>query len=240
MPDCGGSTCSCKVEVGNGLTISGSGSLAHPYVISIAGGLDDSLNVEDTPTVDLVLTGGGTPVDPYTLRAIAKVRVQDLVDVLDPEGGPSSGDTIVWVTSGVDEPRFEFRPPPANPAGAVNVGDGLEGVGSLADPIELALLGASAGGSTSGLEVYLDSAGNLRATAPSVSEVDWDSITDKPTAFPATPSTFTGVLTVAKGGTGATSLADITVGNSTRVNGSKVWVQSSSPVGATANDLWFW
>lgn len=240
MPGCGGTSCSCAIEVGPGLQISGSGALGEPFVISIAGTLEDSLTVLDSPSVNLQLTGVGSPTDPYQLSAIATMRVQDLTDVIDPEGGPNAGDTIVWVTAGVTTPRFEFRPPPANPPGAVNVGVGIEGNGSAGDPITVALVGTNEGGSPGGLEVYADEFGNLRAVAPVATAVTWNSITGKPAAFPATPSTFTGILNVTKGGTGVNNLNDLTVGNAQHVGGNRIFVQSATPTGASANDLWFW
>lgn len=240
MPGCGGTSCSCSLEAGEGLALSGSGTLDNPWIIELAGGIEDSLVVTDSTTIDFTLAGGGSPADPYRLSANAKLRVADLSDVIDPEGAPSTGDTLVWVTAGVATPRWEFRPPPANPAGAVNVSTGIAGDGSLGAPIRVRLIGTSAGGSTGGLEVYADSAGNLRAVSPGVASVAWTSITGKPSTFPTTPADFTGTLTVAKGGTGQTDLALVTVGNSTKVDGHRVYVQSAQPSGGAANDLWFW
>jgi len=228
------------VKVGTGLTLSGSGSLENPFLIELAGGVEDSLITTDSTTIDFTLSGGGSPVDPYRLSANAKLRVSDLTDVVDPEGAPSAGDTLIWVTSGVAVPRFEFRPPPPNPAGSVNTGAGLTGTGAAGSPLAVKMIGTSAGGPTSGLEVYADSAGNLRAVAPSATAVTWASITGKPATFPTTPADFTGTLPVAKGGTGATDLAAITVGNSTKVDGHRVFVQSASPTTGVANDLWFY
>lgn len=241
MPDCGSSSCNCSIQVGPGLTKSGTGSLDSPFIISLAGTVEDSLIVEDSSTIDLSLTGGGTPADAYRLTARAKVRVVDLTDVFDPEGAPNAGDTLVFVTSGVETPRWEFRPPPANPAGAVNVSDGITGQGTAGDPIRIRSAVAS-GGSTSGLAVYVDSAGNLRATAPSTPTVEWSGIQNKPASFATTPGDFTGVLPVAKGGTGEQSLAAVKVGDSTAVDGRRIFVQSSTPPtsGVPLNSLWFW
>lgn len=240
MPDCGGTSCNCQLEVGPGLELTGSGALGNPFRIALSGDIQDSLTVEDTITVDLVLNGGGSPADPYRLKAEAHLRVQDLTDVVDPEGAPNAGDTLVWITSGVETPRFEFRPPPANPAGSVNVGAGIDGIGSLGDPIRVSVIGTTAGGATTGLEVYVDSAGNLRAVPPVATGVTWASISGKPSTFATTPADFTGTLPVSKGGTGQTDLAAVTVGNATKVGGIRIYVQSSAPVGAAVNDLWFW
>ena len=239
MPDCGGTACNCAFEVGPGLILSGSGSLSNPFRVELAGSIEDSLTVEDTTTINLVLNGGGSITDPYRLTAHARVRVQDLTDVVDPEGAPSAGDTIVWVVDGVTDPRFEFRPPPSNPPGTVNVSLGLTGTGAVGTPLKVKLVSETAG-STSGLPVYVDTAGNLRATAPAATAVDWNSIENKPTVFPTDSTNFSGTLAVAKGGTGQSDLSLVTVGNASKVGGIRIWVQSAQPVGATANDLWFW
>ena len=239
MPNCGGS-CSCSLKVGTGLTLTGSGSLDNPFLIQIDGGFQDTFTVEDTATIDLRLNGAGTALDPFVLRADASVSMGQLTDVNDPEGTPASGDTVVWVTDAGD-PHWEFRPPPPNPAGAVNVGPGITGDGTLGAPIKPALLGTTAGGATTGLEVYVDSAGVLRAVPPVASDVDWDSVQDKPTYFPANDGSFSGVLSVAKGGTGVDNLANATVGNSTHIEGRRIYVQSGTPSGTIPlNSLWFW
>lgn len=240
MPGCGGTSCSCAIEVGPGLVITGSGGLDNPFVIGLAGTIEDALEVEDTPTVNLQLTGSGSPIDPYRISAYATMSVGDLSDVADPEGGPSAGDTIVWVTAGVPTPRFEFRPPPPNPAGAVNTGPGLAGNGSAISPLVPALAGTSAGGPATGLEVYVDVDGKLRAVAPVATAVTWGSIEEKPATFPTTPADFSGVLPVAKGGTGQNDLMMVSVGNAARVDGHRVFVQSATPTGAIVGDLWFW
>lgn len=242
--------CNCIVRAGNGVNVSGSGTGANPYVVSLAGSGDNLFVVQDTPTVNLTLSGNGTIENPWSLSAAATVAMTQLSDVNDPQGGPNAGDVPVWVTSGV--PHFEFQPPPANP-GVVNVGAGLDGDGSVGAPLTVQVIGTSAGGSTSGLEVYVDSAGNLRAVTPAVASVSWASITgkpstfpgdwnttiNKPSVFPTNDANFSGILSVSKGGTGANNLANITVGNSTKVAGHDVFVQSSTPSGTT-NDLWFW
>lgn len=240
---CGAVGCSCMVKVGEGLQISGSGAIDSPYLIELSADDGTAFIAESTPTVALSLTGGGVPGEPFRLRASATVRVQDLTDVSDPEGVPAFGDTLVFVDPGGGvTPRWEMRPPPPNPAGAVNVGAGLAGDGSLATPLRVALIGTTAGGSTGGLEVYADSAGNLRAAPPVATAVEWDTILHKPTSFPTTPADFTGVLTVAKGGTGQNDLSLVTVGNATLLENRRVYTQSATPAGTAhpLNSLWFW
>lgn len=237
MANCG-ETCNCLVKAGEGITVTGSGTALNPYRIALAGDLSDLLTVTDTDSVNMTLLGSGTAVDPYVLSATSTVALTQLSDVDDPQGGPNVGDVPVWVTTGT--PHWEFQPPPANPPGAVNVSTGIIGDGSVGAPIRVRLIGTSGGGTTSGLEVYADSAGNLRAVPPVSPTVTWDAITGKPTNFPTNDASFTGTLSVAKGGTGSTSLATITVGNSTKVANHNVFVQSATPSGAVLDDLWFY
>lgn len=233
--------CNCLVQAGTGVKVTGSGSARDPYVVEIDSDFSGNLQVRDTETVNLTLMGNGTPTDPYEIEANATVRLTQLADVSDPQGGPNAGDVPVWVTTG-SEAHWEFQPPPPNPAGSVNTGAGIAGDGTLGAPLAVAVIGTTAGGATSGLEVYVDSAGNLRAVPPVATAVAWDTITGRPAYFPADVTNSTGILPVARGGTGATSLSAITVGtasNALKVAGHDIFVQSGTPTG-TLNDLWFW
>jgi hypothetical protein len=239
MAGCGDQGCNCAVIGGAGITVTGSGTARDPYEIELETSLEGTFVVEDTNTVNLSLVGQGIPGEPYRLSAVATMRLTQLADVLDPQGGPNVGDVPVWV--GGAEPHWEFQPPPANPAGAVNVSTGIAGDGSAGAPIRVRLIGTSAGGSTTGLEVYADSAGNLRAVAPVAQEVAWNSITGKPASFPTTASDFSGTLPVSKGGTGASSLADIKVGDTSKIDGRLIYTQSGTPSGTIPlNSLWLW
>lgn len=75
---------------------------------------------------------------------------------------------------------------------------------------------------------------------PLTAAVAYGALTGVPASFPTTPADFTGVLPVAKGGTGTTDLSTLTVGNATKIGGRQIFVQSGTPAGAAANDLWFW
>lgn len=220
--------CTCVIQAGAGVNITGAGTIQSPLVVSSTSVLAGSLVASDTPTVNLSLSGDGTPGSPMTISAVATVSMSELTDVSDP-GGPAAGDVPVWNIGGF----WEFAPPPANPPGAVNVGAGLSGNGAALTPLVPAMIGTSAGGATSGLEVYVDSAGNLRAVPPSATVVTWASITGKPSEFPPSPHTHTASQ--------ITDPLNLSVGDSVRVGGRRIFVQSTAPTsGMTANDLWFW
>lgn len=240
MASCGDQGCNCLVTGGEGVSVSGAGTARSPYVVELSGNLSNTFTVQDTETVNLSLLGQGTQTSPYSLSATATVKLSQLADVDDPQGGPNIGDVPVWVGSGAVA-HWEFQPPPPNPSGAVNVGAGIDGDGSIGAPLAVSVIGTSAGGTTSGLEVYVDSAGNLRAVPPGALTVGWDAVTGKPAFFPTNDSNFSGILSVAKGGTGANSLDNITVGNATLNDGRRIYVQSATPGGTIPlNSLWFW
>lgn len=231
MVNCNDGGCTCVIQAGPGVTITGAGSSTSPMVISSDLALSQSFVVNDTATVNLQLVGGGVPGNPLILSATATVALTQLSDVNDP-GGPAVGDVPVWIGVG-SAGHWEFQPPPAVPAGSVNVDVGLGGTGSLIDPIYVKMIGTTFGGTTAGLEVYADSAGNLRAVAPAATAVAWVDITGKPSTF--APSAHTHVAA------DITNPLFLSVGDSVRVGGHQVFVQSTAPVsGMVTNDLWFW
>lgn len=226
MAGCQDATCACKFRAGEGIEISGAGTETSPIVITATSpGLSESLRVTDTTTVNLTLLGGGTPSDPFTLQADSSMKLTQLTDVADSDGGPIAGDVPVWVVVG-GLGHFELQAPPANPAGSVNVGIGVTGTGAAGAPIKVKVIDETLG-VTTGLRVYVDTAGNLRTVAPTALSADWGDITNKPTVFPpaahnqaastiSDPQNFVGALSV---------------GNSLRTNGVKV---TTSPVAGTA------
>jgi hypothetical protein len=126
---CSGSTCSCKVVGGGLVNVSGSGSAANPYTISV----EQAFAVNDTSTVDLTMSGTGSAGDPYTITADAAIDMVDIVD-FDDSGG-SAGDVVALQGDGT----YALNPPSTASPGAINTGDGLSGDGSGGDPLELAL-----------------------------------------------------------------------------------------------------
>jgi hypothetical protein len=192
--DCSGGQCSCVVLAGSGTTVTGAGSSSNPYIISADPTLPARLRVVDTPTVDLTAVGNGTEDDPLVLSATATVSLDNLTNVTAPS--PATGDTISW-----NGQEWVTGPPPVVPAGAVNVGPGLTGDGSVETPVAAAVSGVwgtpplnvYGDDSTIGLAIYVDANGQLRADPRDTSgEVTWDEITGKPSAFPTTWDTVTG------------------------------------------------
>lgn len=186
--DCSGGQCSCVVIGGSGATVTGAGSTSNPYIVSADPTIPARLRVADTSTVDLTAVGNGTEDDPLVLSAVATVALDDLTNVTAPS--PTAGDTISW-----NGTQWVNGPPPVVPAGAVNVGPGLTGDGSVATPVAAAVSGVwgvdplddYGDNSTVGLAIYVDANGQLRAEPRDThGEVSWDEITGKPSAFPTT------------------------------------------------------
>lgn len=74
MPGCGcaGSSCGCQIKTGQGLTITGIGTKADPFVLSATiGSLSGSISFVDSASVDFTVAGQGTPSDPMTVTATA-------------------------------------------------------------------------------------------------------------------------------------------------------------------------
>lgn len=129
---CAGTSCSCVVQGGSGITVDGAGTETNPYIISGSGGAGGGgvLTVRDTQTVDLGLLGAGTVANPYILSADATVALDDLTDV--DAANPASGNVLAW-----NGTTWQPIPPTTAPVGAVAVGEGLLGDGSAGDPVRL-------------------------------------------------------------------------------------------------------
>lgn len=159
---CGASSCSCILQAGTGIVIDGNGSAADPYIITGEPMSTATIQVADTPSLDLTLTGGGTLGDPYIItgQAIIGALIQ-LVDdgdiVFDVTGTGSEDDPLVvsahlrcldcteaaalgsvptWnSTLG----RYTPQPAPTAPLGALVVDEGLMGTGLAGSPVRVDL-----------------------------------------------------------------------------------------------------
>ena len=185
--DCAGSSCQCLIQAGAGIQITGSGNTNNPYVVTSTSTIAGSLQVQDTRTVDMSAVGAGTPTDPFILSANARIAMEDITNVT---GAPAAvGDTLSW-----DGSSWVMAPPPVVPPGAINVGAGLLGTGAVDNPVRAAVSGVwgtppldtYGSDSTQGREIYVDANGQLRARpiSPSETQVPWDNITGRPSAFP--------------------------------------------------------
>jgi hypothetical protein len=170
----GTATCACVVEGGDGIRVTGAGTVRNPYTIENLSVVERYIQTEDTPSLDLTLEGGGTPSNPFKLSGEATLALTDLTDVGDGQT-PVTGDVPVWVNG-----HWEFQPPPSGGDGgggttggltSVTTGAGVTGQGTGISPLKAAVSGEWGSGSmtgfptdkTLGTPVYVDNAGQLRA-----------------------------------------------------------------------------
>lgn len=141
---CSGSSCSCVIRGSGGVSVSGSGTVNSPYVVSSA----LNLTIIDSATIDLALAGDGSLTEPYILSANANVALDDLTDV------DTSGGTTGQVLARQSDGSYALVPPSTASPGAINTGNGLTGDGSSGSPLNVRV--APGGGlsiATQGLQV---------------------------------------------------------------------------------------
>jgi hypothetical protein len=67
---CGGASCGCNVEAGDGILVNGIGTAEDPFVITAEiGNLGLAISFQDTTTINFSTTGTGTVSDPMTVTA---------------------------------------------------------------------------------------------------------------------------------------------------------------------------
>lgn len=109
--NCSGGTCGCKVNGGVGVTVTGTGTAADPYVINnVAADLGSSLTVSDTLTLDLSKSGSGTNLDPLVISGQVKLTMSQLTDVNDPTGIPLANEVPTYVGVFGSGGHWEFKP----------------------------------------------------------------------------------------------------------------------------------
>jgi hypothetical protein len=176
------------------VTVVGNGSANRPYLISVPGGNPLlNLDVVDSPTLDLTISGSGTATDKRRIQGQATQSLTNLKDVV---GTPTEGEIPVWRGN-----HWEFEAAAAA---------GLPLSGSWGTP-PLDVFGMD---SKIGREIYLDVTNQLRAK-PDVIPTG-KLVTDPPTAYP----TGTSVMTLsAAEGVGWPSGGSSTVVTHKRVSG---------------------
>lgn len=125
---CSGSGCSCVVQGSGGISVTGSGTAANPFVVS-GGGV---VTVQDTATIDLTLTGAGSGGSPYVLKADAQINVMELADTA---GTAATGQVLAKQADGFWRP---VAAPSAAP-GVINTINGVQGDGSAGTPLQVKL-----------------------------------------------------------------------------------------------------
>lgn len=110
--NCSGSSCGCKVQAGTAIAVTGTGTASDPYVVANTGAaLGTALTVTDTLTLDMVKTGAGSNVDPVILSGNVTLKLQQLIDVNDPQGNPLNGEHPIYVGTSGSGGHWEFKSP---------------------------------------------------------------------------------------------------------------------------------
>lgn len=153
------SVCTCVIRAGQGVTIEGSGAPSSPWVITATANSSGTIEVADTPSVDMTTTGVGVLGDPLIISAHALIGallqfldnpfgvdftatgagteaspmvVSAAVPRLDLATTPTNGFVLAF-----DGTRYVPVPPSTVPIGAVNVGVGMLGDGSSGNPLRI-------------------------------------------------------------------------------------------------------
>jgi len=125
---CGGATCSCLIQNGDKIVVTGSGTAQDPYVIS--GNFD--LQVIDTTAFNLSLGGTGTADDPYVLQVTyaSTATLGGIPDVNAP--APTNGQVLGW-----DNTTHKWTPrnPTTAASGSVLHDTSATGDGSSGTPL---------------------------------------------------------------------------------------------------------
>lgn len=127
---CSGATCSCLIQNGDKIVVTGSGTSQDPYVI--AGNF--AFTVLDTSVFNLTLGGDGTTADPYvlTVNFASTAKLDDLPDVNAP--APTNAQVLGWDSA---TGKWTARAPTTAASGSVTHGTSLTGDGSGGSPLSV-------------------------------------------------------------------------------------------------------
>ncbi len=141
---CGGATCSCVIDNGSHIQISGTGSPADPFLITA----DVALEAKDNSVFDMTVTGMGTVALPWQIEAkfASSAKLNDLPDVTAP--APTNGQVLGWDNA---TSQWTPRAPTTAASGSVQHDTALTGDGSAGSPLGVnedpaRMLATSAGG----------------------------------------------------------------------------------------------
>lgn len=168
---CQGATCSCAIEAGPQITVSGVGSAGDPYVIEA----DVDLTVSDNSVFNLTLTGGGTAASPWVVSAqfAATALLDDIPDVV--ITSVANAQVIGWDSA---TSKWTNRAPTTAASGSVQHDTSLSGDGSGGSPLQVVEdangylttgasgLGLSTTGKNRLVQHYVNSAARGSGTTP--------------------------------------------------------------------------
>lgn len=128
MARCCGGGCSCRIEGGQNISVTGIGSSGDPFVVST----DLSLLALDGDVFDVSITGGGTVASPWVV-SVGFVPDAQLTDIPDVSAvAPTNGQVLGWDSS---LQRWTPRAPTTAASGSVNHDTSMSGDGSAGSPL---------------------------------------------------------------------------------------------------------
>jgi hypothetical protein len=130
MPRCCGGGCSCKIQAGTRVSITGVGSSNDPFVIAA----DSALAVVDNSVFDLTLVGSGTTASPWSLQVgfASTARLRDIPDVN--ALAPTNSQVLGWDSA---TSKWTPRAPTTAASGSVQHDTSLAGDGSAGSPLQV-------------------------------------------------------------------------------------------------------
>lgn len=133
MPCCGGRSCTCKLEAGLGVVITGGGSVDEPYVISSDAGAVQ-ITDNDNAVFNVGIAGDGTDEDPFeiSVQFAGTAKLDNIPDVNAPT--PTNGQVLAWHNA---SGTWRAADPVTAPVGSVDHDDTLSGDGSSGDPLSV-------------------------------------------------------------------------------------------------------
>lgn len=133
MPTCcGGGACNCRIEVGDGLTLTGTGTLTDPFVIEAAFPL--TVQDNDQFDLDLALIAGTYHLE---VNYASTAKLDGIPDVNAP--GPANGQVLAWNAA---TQTWVPQNPTTAAAGSVTHDQSLTGDGSAGAPLAAVLYAA--------------------------------------------------------------------------------------------------
>jgi hypothetical protein len=128
---CGGASCACKLAAGNGISITGSGTPADPFLITASNTLVPVDNSTFDVSVTPVVLPGGTEYR-IEVKYAPTAKLDDLPDVVAP--APTSGQVLGWDSA---TSKWTPRAPTTAASGSVLHDTSLSGDGSAGAPLQV-------------------------------------------------------------------------------------------------------
>jgi hypothetical protein len=123
---CTAGSCECHLAAGDNVTVTGTGAVNEPWVISASASAQGVIEFTNTPEVELAVVGAGSVADPLSVSAS--------LPWVDPTAG-TAGQVLTKLADG------SWAPGPAVTAapGAIFTGPGVTGDGSAGNPLRICL-----------------------------------------------------------------------------------------------------